>query len=138
MTLGLIIGFLSFVVLYAIGVPYALVLAIIAGTLELVPYIGPILSAIPAVIIALTVSPTMAALTFILYFFIQEFENYLIVPKVMEKSVGLHPIVTIIAAIIGGQLAGIIGMILAIPITTIVFIIAEDIKAEKNSNHKES
>jgi len=134
-TLGFIIGFLSFIGLYLIGVPYALVLAIIAGLLELVPYIGPILSAIPAVIIAFTVSPTIAAMTFVLYFFIQEFENYLIVPKVMEKSVGLHPIIIIIAAIIGGQLGGIIGMILAIPITTIISIIIEDIAEEKRKRN---
>jgi len=130
-TLGVIVGTLSLIGLSIIGVPYALVLALIAGTLELIPYIGPMLSAIPAVLIGLTVSPTVAALTFILYFMIQEFENYLIVPKVMEKSVGLHPVIIIIAAVIGGQLGGVPGMILAVPIATIVSIIVEDFRNER-------
>ncbi|MDD3007069.1 MAG: AI-2E family transporter [Candidatus Pacebacteria bacterium] len=133
-TLGIIIGALSFIGLSLIGVPYALVLALIAGTLELIPYIGPILSAIPAILIAATISPTIAVFTFVLYFFIQEFENYLIVPKVMEKSVGLHPVIIIIAAVIGGQLAGIAGMILAVPIATIAFIVFEDIKKEQKND----
>jgi predicted PurR-regulated permease PerM len=132
--LGFIVGFLSFLGLSLIGVPYALVLAIMAGVFELIPYIGPILSAIPAVIIALTVSPAMAGITVVLYFLIQQFENYLIVPKVMEKSVGLHPIIIIIAAILGGKLAGIAGMILAVPIATMIFIIIEDIKQTKEDN----
>ncbi|MFA7169646.1 MAG: AI-2E family transporter [Candidatus Paceibacterota bacterium] len=131
-TLGIIVGALSFIGLLVIGVPYALVLALIAGVLELIPYIGPLLSAIPAILVAATVSPSIAALTFILYFFIQEFENYVIVPKVMEKSVGLHPVIIIIAATIGGQLAGVAGMILAVPIATIASIIFEDIKNAKN------
>ena len=133
-TLGVIIGTLSFVGLSIIGVPYALVLALLAGTFELIPYIGPILSAIPAVLIAATISPSTAAFVFVLYFLIQEFENYLIVPKVMEKSVGLHPVVIIIAATIGGQLAGVAGMILAVPIATIASIIFEDIKTEEEKD----
>lgn len=133
-SLGFIVGLLSFIGLSLIGVPYALVLAILAGFFELIPYIGPILSAIPAVIIAFTVSPSMAVLAFILYFLIQQFENYIIVPKVMEKSVGLHPIIIIIAAILGGKLAGISGMILAVPIATMISIIIDDIKQTRGNN----
>jgi len=127
LALGLIVGLLSFIGLSILGVPYALVLAIIAGSMELIPYIGPILASIPAILIAFTVSPLLALLTFVLYFLIQQFENYLIVPKVMEKSVGLHPVIIIIAMLVGGQLAGIIGVILAIPVTTIASIILEDL-----------
>ena len=125
--LGFIVGLVSFVGLTIIGVPYALVLGIIAGTLELIPYIGPILSSIPAIIIAFTVSPLLAILTFILYFLIQQAENYILVPKVMQKSVGLHPVIIIIAMLVGGQIAGVLGMILAIPVTTIISIILVDI-----------
>lgn len=131
LTLGLIVGAFSFIGLSLIGVPYALVLAIIAGTLELIPYIGPMLSAIPAILIAFTVSPAIAAMTFVLYFLIQEFENYLIVPKVMEKSVGLHPVIIIMAAAIGEQLSGIVGMILAVPMATVIAIVYEDIRNER-------
>ncbi len=129
--LGLIVGILSFIGLSILGVPYALVLAIIAGAMELIPYIGPTLASIPAILIAFTVSPLLALLTFILYFLIQQFENYLIVPKVMERSVGLHPVIIIIAMLVGGQLAGILGIILAIPVTTIASIILEDLYGSK-------
>jgi len=134
--LGFIIGLVTFIGLSIIGVPYALVLGIIAGALELIPYIGPILSAIPAIAIAFTISPFLAAATLILYFFIQQFENYLIVPKVMEKSVGLHPVIIIIAMLIGGQFAGIMGIILAIPVTTIISIVLGDFYSHKEKERK--
>jgi len=131
-SLGFIVGIMSYVGLNLLGITeYALVLAIIAGMLELVPYVGPILSAIPAIIIALTISLNDALLTFVLYFFIQQFENYLIVPKVMEKSVNLHPIIIILAIMIGGKLAGVMGAMLAVPVTAIITIILDDV----NHNH---
>lgn len=130
-SLGLIVGSLSLVGLYILGVPYAFVLAILAGILELIPYLGPALSAIPAIIIAYTVSPLLAVLTLLLYFLIQQFENYLIVPKVMEKSVGLHPVVIIIVVLIGGQLGGVLGVILSVPFATILSIILEDFYSAK-------
>lgn len=132
--LGLIVGFLSFIGLTILGVPYALVLAIIAGSMELIPYIGPTLSSIPAIIIAFAISPILAILVFVLYLVIQQLENYLIVPKVMEKSVGLHPVVIIIAMLVGGQIADVLGIILAIPVTIIASIILEDIYSHKEEN----
>lgn len=137
-SLGFIVGMLSLIGLSVIGVPYALVLAIIAGAFELIPYIGPMLSAIPAVLVGITVSPATAVLVFILYFLIQEFENYLIVPKVMEKSVGLHPVIIIIAVAIGGQIGGVPGMILSVPMATIISIILEDIRNEKTGEQEKS
>ncbi|MFZ2970848.1 MAG: AI-2E family transporter [Minisyncoccia bacterium] len=130
--LGFIVGTMSVIGLYFLGIPYFLVLGIIAGFLELIPYLGPTLSAIPAIIIAFTVSPWHAFLTLILYFFIQQFENYLIVPKVMERSVNLHPIVIIMVIIIGEQLAGIPGAIIAVPVATIISIIFEDFNNNKS------
>ena len=126
LALGFIIGLMSYIGLSVLGVPYALVLAIIAGLFELVPYIGPWLSAIPAILIALTVSPALAGAVLILYFIIQEMENYFIVPKVMEKSVDIHPVITIMAMMIGGQLAGLVGVILAVPVTAMVLVVAEE------------
>lgn len=129
-SLGFIVGTFSYVGLSLLGMPYALVLAMLAGVLELVPYVGPTLSAIPAIIIALTISVNHAFLTLLLYFLIQQFENYLIVPKVMEKSVNLHPIIIILAIIIGGKLAGIMGAMLAVPVAAIISIVLDDV------NHK--
>ena len=125
--LGFAVGLVTFVGLSLLGVPYAMVLAIIAGAMELIPYLGPTLAGIPAVIIAFTVSPFLALLTLILYFLIQEIENYILVPKIMQKSVGLHPVIIIIALLVGYQFAGIIGVILSVPVATIASIILEDL-----------
>ncbi|MEA1936991.1 MAG: AI-2E family transporter [Patescibacteria group bacterium] len=130
--LGFAIGLVTFIGLSLLGVPYAMVLAIIAGGMELIPYLGPTLAAIPAVIIAFSVSPFLALLTLILYFLIQEVENYVLVPKVMQKSVGLHPVIIIIAILIGYQFAGIIGVILSVPVATIASIILEDLYGSKH------
>lgn len=117
--LGLIIGALSFVGLVILGVPYPLVLALVAGLTELIPMVGPILGAIPAIFIALTISPWKALFVIILYLVIQQLENNLIVPKVMQRVTGLNPIVVLIIMLIGGKVAGITGVILAVPVTII-------------------
>ena len=130
--LGFAVGLVTFIGLSLLGVPYAMVLAIIAGAMELIPYLGPTLAGIPAVIIAFTVSPFLALLTLILYFLIQEIENYILVPKVMQKSVGLHPVIIIIAILVGYQFAGIIGVILSVPVATIASIILEDLYGSKH------
>lgn len=114
--LGLAIGLMTFVGLMILNLPYVLPLAIIAGFLEIVPNIGPVISGIPAVLIALTISPLVALATIAVYFLIHQFENHIIVPLVMNKVVGLPPLVTIVAMLIGAKLAGIGGMLLAIPI----------------------
>lgn len=125
--LTLIIGTASYIGLSLLGVPYALPLAIFAGILEIIPVIGPIISAIPAVMIAYLISPFMALMTGLLYLVIQQLENHLIVPQVMKKAVGLNPLAVIIAVAIGGRLLGISGALLAVPITVVAQIIMEDL-----------
>ena len=115
LTLMIIIGTMTYVGLRILGISFALPLAIFAGLLEMIPNIGPVVSAIPAVLIALTVSPVTALATAALYFLIQQFENSVIVPKVMQKATGVKPLVTIVCLMIGLKLAGILGAILAIP-----------------------
>lgn len=126
-SLTLIIGTTSYIGLTFLGVPYALPLAILAGILEIVPVIGPIISAIPAIMIAFLISPVTAGLVAVMYFIIQQLENHLIVPQVMKKAVGLNPLVVILAVAIGGKLLGIAGALLAVPITVVLQIITEDI-----------
>lgn len=109
------IGIATFIGLSFIGIPYTLSLAILAGILEIVPIIGPIISAIPAVLVALTNSPFLALITILVYFIIQQAESHLIVPLVMKKTVGLPPLVTIISLMIGAKVGGIGGALLAIP-----------------------
>jgi predicted PurR-regulated permease PerM len=114
------IGLLSYIGLLLLGVKFALPLAIIAGLLEIVPNIGPIISAIPAMLIALSISPVMALTVGVLYIAIHQLENNVIVPLVMKKSVGLSPIITIFSLLVGGRLAGIAGAVLAIPVLLII------------------
>lgn len=115
-TLVLSIGIFTFIGLTVLGIPYSLSLAIIAGILEIVPNIGPVISAIPAILVALTISPILAAACAVLYLIIQQIENHLVVPYVMKRVVGLPPLVTIVALLIGAKLAGVAGAILAVPV----------------------
>ncbi|MBI2099206.1 AI-2E family transporter [Candidatus Uhrbacteria bacterium] len=116
--LSLIIGLMAYIGLLILGVNYALVLGLLAGLLEFIPYIGPIVSAIPAVLLAFSVSPLKAMLVIILYFVIQQVENNILVPKVMQKAVGINPVISVIAVLVGARLAGIMGVLFAIPVVT--------------------
>lgn len=135
--LTLIIGTTSYIGLTALGVPYALPLAIFAGILEIIPVIGPIISAIPAVMIAYLISPFSALTVALLYLVIQQLENHLVVPQVMKKAVGLNPLAVIIAVAIGGRLLGIAGALLAVPITVVAQIITEDLITAKDIEETE-
>jgi len=124
--LALAVGIATYVGLRLMGIPYTLTLALIAGVLEIVPILGPIIAAIPAIIVAFTVSPLTALLVTAFYIFIQELENKLLVPKVMQYSVGLNPVTIIIILLIGAKLMGILGMLLAIPVALVVYVILEE------------
>jgi predicted PurR-regulated permease PerM len=114
--LSAVIFGLTFIGLSILRVDFALALALIAGLLEIVPYIGPFVSAIPAVFFAFLQSPALAVMVIILYVVVQQLENHIIVPVVMSKSVGLNPILVILGILIGGTLAGILGALIAVPI----------------------
>lgn len=129
--LMVIIGVLAFIGLKILGVQYALLLAIIAGIGEFIPIIGPIISAIPAVFFAFADSPVKALLVIILFIVIQQLENHIIVPKVMHKAVGLNPLIIIFAMLVGAQVAGLVGVIIAIPASTIIGIFMKDFVEEK-------
>jgi predicted PurR-regulated permease PerM len=108
---------------------YALPLALLAGFLEIIPTIGPILSAVPAVIVALTVSPTMALVVIGIYLVIQLAENNLVVPKIMQHAVGLNPVVIIIAILVGAELLGITGALLSLPFVSFVTVIFNSLES---------
>ncbi|OGG35258.1 hypothetical protein A2363_02420 [Candidatus Gottesmanbacteria bacterium RIFOXYB1_FULL_47_11] len=110
------IGACSYIGLTLLHVDFALPLAIIAGLLEIIPNIGPFLAFIPAVLVALSISPLLALSTAALYLIIQQLENNIFVPMVMKRSVGLSPLITILALMVGGRLGGVAGAILAVPI----------------------
>lgn len=129
--LMLIIFFLDFIGLSLIGIPYPLVLALFAGFMEFIPYIGPIVAAVPGVLLGLLVSPTKGLMALILYIIAQQFESNIITPQVMRKTVGLHPIVVMLALLIGLKLGGILGAVLAIPIVTVGSLFLDDYLSEK-------
>jgi predicted PurR-regulated permease PerM len=124
LVLGVAVGVFTFIGLLALSRfvdpvfgRYAVLLSVTAGILELLPIVGPILSAIPAVLLAATagLEPVIAAL--LLYTLVQQVENNLLVPKIQGDAVELHPAAVIFAIIIGGSLAGLLGAILALPVT---------------------
>ncbi len=131
LVLTFIIGIMSYIGLTILGIPFALPLAMIAGIMEVIPVIGPIISAIPAIFIALTISPILSIGVAAMYIVIQQSENHLIVPQVMKRAVGLNPLVVILAIAIGSRLLGIPGALLAVPMAVVVQIIATEIIEER-------
>ena len=129
--LGLLVGVMVFLGLTILGVRFAFVLAVLAAIMELIPVFGPIISAVPAILIGFTISPTTGLMTTGLYLLIQQFENHLLYPLVVKKIVGVSPIIVIIALIVGGQLFGFLGLILAVPVATVLMEIVEDMEKRR-------
>ncbi len=126
-----VIGITTYIGLSFLGIRFALPLAFLAGLLEIVPIIGPIVSAVPAFLVAMTMSPFLGGAVIVLYIIIQQAENNILVPYVMNKAVGIHPITTLIALSIGAKLGGLLGIILAVPFALIVeTVLAEILKEE--------
>jgi len=131
--LALIIGVLVYLGLTIFGVRHSLLLAVVAALFELIPIFGPVLAAVPAVSIALIDSGlTFALIIVFFYIIIQQFENQLIYPLVVKKVVGVSPIVAILSLIAGAKLVGFLGIILAIPVASILMEIFNDLDKEKH------
>lgn len=126
MVLNIIVGVLVYIELTLLNVPYALLLAVMSAVFEVVPYIGPIFSAVLGVLVALSISPFTALLVLIMYVIIQQAENHLLVPLVMKQAVGINPVAVILAMLIGIKLGGALGLILAIPITAALSVFVSD------------
>jgi predicted PurR-regulated permease PerM len=131
LALAAIIGTTAGFALWLMDVPYFYVLALIAGLGEMIPVVGPILAAIPAVGVALTVSPGTALFVAIFFLVQQQIENHVLVPKVMERQVGVSAGIVIIALLLGGSLLGIVGAILAVPTAAIVQVVFQELMAER-------
>ena len=129
--IALIMGVTVFIGLTFIGVPYALLLGVIAGVLEIVPIAGPILSALVGVSMAVLISPFLALLTLIFYIIVQQIENHILVPILMKKATGLNPVVVIVALLAGAKLGGVLGMLISVPLATIAGELLEDFSKKK-------
>ena len=127
MLLGLIIGTMTAIGFFFMGVPYFFVLAVIAGIGEMIPMVGPLLSAVPAVAVALTVSPGLALGVAGYCWALQLLENNVLVPKVMGETVGLSAVTVIASLLIGSELLGFVGALLAVPTAAIIQVLFEEL-----------
>ena len=125
-----VIGATSAIGLWALGVPFFYVLALLSAVGEMIPVVGPILSAIPAIAVASTVSLKTVLFVVIFFFLQQQLENHILVPKIMSHQVGVSPVTVIVALLIGGSLLGIVGAILAVPTAAILQVVAAELVAE--------
>jgi len=132
--LALALSVMAYLGLLILGINYALILAILVGLFSFIPYMGAILGSLPTVLIAFTQSPILAVLAIILFYIIHFVEGNFLYPKIMEKAVGLNPIISIVAMLAGFKLAGAIGAILSIPVTTAIAVFVKDIFDGKEGN----
>jgi predicted PurR-regulated permease PerM len=120
-----IIGVFTGAGLWLLGMPLALTLGLLAGLLEYIPNIGPVLSAVPAVLIASTQGQTQVLYVVALYLVVQALESYVVTPLVLEHTVSLPPVLTLTVVIIGGILFGFLGLLLATPLTVVVMVLVK-------------
>ncbi|WP_270997708.1 AI-2E family transporter [Listeria seeligeri] len=116
----IVVGMFTFVGYLIIGQPYALLFGLIAGATNIIPYLGPFIGAAPAVIVALFTSPLQALLVIIVVTIVQQLDSNLLSPYIMGKSLSIHPLTIIIILIVAGNLAGIFGMILGVPVYAVI------------------
>lgn len=130
--LAAIIGILVYLGLLIVGVPNALLLATLAGVFEIIPLFGPILASIPAIFISFSSGGLpLAAVVLGLYIIVHQFENQLIYPLVVKKIVGVSPVVSIVALVVGWQLAGFLGIVLSVPIASTIIEFLDDLEKDK-------
>jgi len=127
-----LVGFFTWFGLLFIMPEYALVLGLFSGITEIIPYLGPFLGLIPAVFLALTINPFLALLVIILYIIIQQVEGNILVPKIMQRAVGLNPLISIAVIMAGLKMAGIVGGLLSIPVATAASVALKDWIKMKN------
>jgi predicted PurR-regulated permease PerM len=118
--LMLIVGVLNYIGFILIGLPYAISLALIAGLLEVIPNVGPNIAGLLAAIVGFSISPTLGFLAIFVAIIVQQLENNLLVPKIMEKAIGIHPVIIIIALLIGFSIGGIALAILSLPLVLVI------------------
>ncbi|QST01943.1 AI-2E family transporter [Pontibacillus sp. ALD_SL1] len=124
----LFVGLISILALWLIGMKFPLILGGIMGITNIIPYFGPIIGAVPAVVIAFTMSTKMVLFVVIAVFIVQLIESNLLSPFIVGKSLHMHPVLIIFALLIGGEIGGIIGMIIAVPVLTIIRVLIHHTK----------
>ncbi len=120
LTVGFIVGFLTFVGLEVVGMDFALVLGTLVGITNIIPYFGPIIGAAPALLLGLMRSPLMFVKVLIVQVVAQQLESNLITPQILGRQLGLHPLLIIFALLLGAQFGGVVGLLFAVPITAVI------------------
>lgn len=122
---SLIIGVLCFVILTIVNMPYGLLISVIVGITNMIPYFGPIFGGIPGVIIVLFISPIKALWLFIIILALQQFDGWILGPKILGGQVGLKPLWIIVAITLGGAMFGVLGMFLGVPVVAVLKLLIE-------------
>lgn len=120
MLLGALVGILIFFGLTFLNVPNALFFAFLSAIFEVIPIVGPILAAVPAVGVAFLIQPYLGLVTVALYIVVQQIESHVIVPVVMKKAIGLSPLIVVLALLVGAKIGGIFGILLSVPLTAVL------------------
>ncbi len=132
-----ILMLVAFVIYYIgltlIGVPYALAIAFFGGLMEILPYIGPVIAAIPAILVGVLVSPVLGISALVFYIIAHQAEAHIVAPQVMKHSAGLNPVALIVAILIGLELGGALGIIIAVPITMMLSVFVDDILMKRQA-----
>jgi predicted PurR-regulated permease PerM len=116
LTLGLFIGVVTTLGLWALGIPFNIILGLIAGVTELIPVIGPILGAVPAIIVTIALEPEKTVWVVLFYLAVQQIENAVLVPRIQGNAVNVHPAVIIVLLVVAQQLWGFFGMVIIVPL----------------------
>lgn len=132
-----VVGILATTAYFLMGLPFWLVLGVIAGLTEAIPNVGPIIGAVPAVLVALTVDWRLALGVVAFVIVLQLLENAVLVPRIMRGAVGLTPLTTILAILAGGEFRGVVGALLAIPVAAAIQVILSDLLREKREREAE-
>ncbi len=128
MIISFILAIVTYIALALLGVPYALLLALIAAFFNLIPIIGPILSAVPAIFLALIIDFRLAVVTGLLYLVIQQVDGNFMTPLIMKKVTGLHSLVVMITILLGTALAGALGALIAVPVVSIISLFVKELE----------
>jgi predicted PurR-regulated permease PerM len=134
----LIVAVLTGAGLWLLGIPLALALGLIAGLVNFIPYLGPFISAVPAVLIAFAQSPTDALYTILLFVFVQQVEGNVLMPVIQERATSLPPVLTIVAVVGFGVLFGLIGVLVATPLLLVLIVLVRMIYVEDMLGDREA
>lgn len=130
LTLMFSIGILTFLALFFLNIPHALALGVLAGILEIIPFVGPVIAAVPAIIFALDISPITALITLGLFIAIQQVESQVLTPIVMKRAFEINPVLVLIALFVGAKLGGIVGILASVPLLALILEFSKDYYAK--------